>query len=292
MASLQHIRRRIGSVQNTRKITKAMEMVAAAKLRRAQQRIVALRPYAIDMVEMMMDLAAYAEGTGGFDLLRTHAEERTAALVVMTGDGGLAGAFNANVLRTAVEFERELRGRGVATRLMVGGKKGIGTLRFRGYELHETWQGKSDRPAYGDAEAIARRLIELYVSEEVDRVHIVYNHFTSPMEQTVTHAELLPINREELFDERRERKPVAYIYEPDASAIFERLLPAYLEIAIYRALLESSASEQGARMTAMRNASDNAEEMISSLTLALNRARQASITQQILEVVAGAEALG
>ncbi len=291
MANLQDIRRRIASIQNTRKITKAMELVAAAKLRRAQVRIEALRPYARDMVEMMMDLATYAQGAAEYPLLRVHAKEEAVALVVVTGDRGFAGAFNANVLRKALEADRDARKRGVAARWLVVGKKGIGTLRFRGVELDHTWQGKSDHPVYSDAQAIAHLVAELYTSEQVDRVRLIYNHFNSPLEQTVMDIGLLPIRHEEVSRDERRREPVTYIYEPDAETIFAGLLPAYIEIAIYRALLESSASEQGARMTAMRSASENAEELMDSLTLALNRARQAAITQEILEVVAGADAL-
>jgi F-type H+-transporting ATPase subunit gamma len=291
MASLQHIRRRIGSVQNTRKITRAMEMVSAAKLRRAQARIEALRPYAIDMVEMMLDLATYADEPGRYALLREHREEKSIALVVLTGDRGLAGAFNANVLRTSIDISSEHASRGIDTRWLVFGRKGVGSLRFRGYELEETWTGKSDRPSYADAQTIARAVIDLYLTERVDRVHVIYNHFKSALEQRVMDVVVLPIVREEVYRGDRPASPVTYLYEPDAPTIYERLLPAYVEIAIYRGLLESAASEQGARMAAMRNASDNAEEMISSLTLAMNRARQASITQEILEVVAGANAL-
>jgi F-type H+-transporting ATPase subunit gamma len=291
VANLQHIRRRIGSVQNTRKITRAMEMVSAAKLRRAQARIEALRPYAIDMVEMMLDLATYADEPGRYALLREHREEKSIALVVVTGDRGLAGAFNANVLRTSIDISSEHASRGIDTRWLVFGRKGVGSLRFRGYELEETWTGKSDRPSYADAQTIARAVIDLYLTERVDRVHVIYNHFKSALEQRVMDVVVLPIVREEVYRGDRPASPVTYLYEPDAPTIYERLLPAYVEIAIYRGLLESAASEQGARMAAMRNASDNAEEMISSLTLAMNRARQASITQEILEVVAGANAL-
>jgi len=292
VATLRDIRRRIASVQNTRKITKAMEMVAAAKLRRNQQRIEALRPYAGDMIEMMVDLATYSGETSRFALLQERAEVRTIAVVAMTGDRGLAGAFNANVVRKVMEIEREVSGSGVETRLLAVGRKGIGTLAFRGCRLERSWQGLSDRPEYGDAKQIAAELIELYVSGAVDRVRLAYNHFTSPIEQTLMDDVILPVPREAVTGEQRPATPVTYIYEPDPLSILEGLLPAYVEIAVYRALLESSASEQGARMTAMRNASDSAEEMLESLTLALNRARQAAITQEILEVVAGAEALG
>jgi len=292
VATLRDIRRRIASVQNTRKITKAMEMVAAAKLRRNQQRIESLRPYAGDMIQMMIDLATYSEETRQFALLQERDKVSTIAVVAMTGDRGLAGAFNANVVRKAMEIEREVSASGVETRLIAVGRKGIGTLAFRGCRLERSWQGLSDRPEYTDAKEIAAELIELYVTGAVDRVRLVYNHFTSPIEQTLMDDVILPVPREAVTAEDGTADPVTYIYEPDPLAILEGLLPAYVEIAVYRALLESSASEQGARMTAMRNASDSAEEMLESLTLALNRARQAAITQEILEVVGGAEALG
>jgi len=292
VATLRDIRRRIASVHNTRKITKAMEMVAAAKLRRNQARIEALRPYAADMIEMMVDLATYSEETQRFALLQERPEVHTVAVVAMTGDRGLAGAFNANVVRKAMEIERRLRGDGVETRVIAVGRKGIGTLTFRGCRLERSWQGLSDRPEYSDAKEIAKYLIDLYVSGEVDRVRLVFNHFTSAIEQTLLDDVILPVPREAVTDEVRTPGPVSYLFEPEATVILESLLPAYVEIAVYRSLLESSASEQGARMTAMRNASDSAEEMLESLTLALNRARQAAITQEILEVVAGAEALG
>jgi F-type H+-transporting ATPase subunit gamma len=295
VATLQDIRRRITSVHNTRKITKAMEMVSAAKLRRAQIRIEALRPYANGMVDMMHDLATFADQKNAYALLRENDGAKCEALLVITGDRGLAGAFNANVLRAYFESERRLQASAVGTRLLVVGKKGVGTLRFRGEQIERSWAGKSDRPTYADAEAIAHQVIELYEHEEVDKVHLIYNHFKSPLEQTVMDTVILPIAPQDVYDDEADggkRPPVSYLYEPQQSEIFARLLPKYVEIAIYRALLESSASEQGARMTAMRNASEAAEEMISSLTLAMNRARQASITQQILEVVAGADALG
>ena len=294
MATLRDIRRRIASVQNTRKITKAMEMVSAAKLRRAQARIEALRPYAIDMVQMMIDLATYSDEVRPYALLEERPQERAVALVVMTGDRGLAGAFNANVLRAAAQAERELRAEGRDVVVLAVGKRGIGTLHFRGVALERTWQDLSDHPEYSDAKQMAEHLVELFTSGQVDRVRVIYNHFKSAVQQQLMDVQVLPIPRQEVTgeDEGRRREPVSYIYEPNPAEIFERLLPAYIEIAIYRALLESSASEQGARMTAMHNASESAEEMIGSLTLAMNRARQASITQEILEVVAGANALG
>ena len=291
MATLRDIRHRIGSVQNTRKITKAMEMVAAAKLRRAQQRIEDLRPYAIAMIDMMQDLARYTDVGPHFPLLREHGPISNVSLVVFTGDRGLAGAFNANVIRRAMEARREAEESGYGVRLLVVGRKGIGTLRFRRFELDATWEGLSDAPQYTQAAQISRHLIDLYVTEQTDRVHLIYNRFRSPLEQTVKDVVRLPISPEAYTGERGGDLPATYLYEPDPATVFERLLPHYVEIAVFRALLESSASEQGARMTAMRNASESAEEMIDHLTLQLNRARQAAITQEILEVVAGANAL-
>jgi F-type H+-transporting ATPase subunit gamma len=292
VATLQDIRRRIASTQNMRKVTKAMELVSAAKLRRAQSRMAALRPYAGAMVEMMRDLATFATEKNSFALLREHDTAKAEALLVITGDRGLAGAFNANVLRACLAADRDLACRGLGRRLLVVGKKGIGTLRFRGMAIDQSWSGKSDRPTYADAEAIAKAVIDLYADEQVDRVRLIYNHFKSPIEQDLINVQILPIEPQEIYTEGRERPVVSYLYEPEEADIFGSLLPRYVEIAIFRALLESSASEQGARMTAMRNASESADDMIDGLTLSMNRARQASITQEILEVVAGAEALG
>jgi F-type H+-transporting ATPase subunit gamma len=295
MASVQDIRRRIRSVRNTRKITRAMELVAAAKLRRAQTRIEAMRPYADRMLELMAGTARASSSVRGLPLLQTREQEQAVAIVPLTGDRGLAGAFNAQVLRQAFAIERRLRGEGVEVRWLVAGKKGRSTLRFRRYELEQTWTGFSDRPSYSDAQAIANRLAELYASEEVDQVVIVYNHFVSALVQKVVEQDLLPIPEQLLEREEEGAHEAAllgdFIYEPEPEEILERLLPVYVETELYRALLESAASEQGARMTAMRNASNNASDLIGSLTLEMNRARQAEITQEILEVVAGADAL-
>jgi F-type H+-transporting ATPase subunit gamma len=269
-----------------------MELVSAAKLRRAQARMEALRPYAGAMTEMMRDLATFAVAKSSFALLREHDSAKAEALLVITGDRGLAGAFNANVLRACLAADRELESKGLDRRLLVVGKKGIGTLRFRGVSIEQSWSGKSDQPTYADAEAIAHHVIDLYTSEQVDRVRLIYNHFKTPIEQTLMDVQILPIQPQEVYTKDRERQPVSYLYEPGDAEVFESLLPRYVEIAIFRALLESSASEQGARMSAMRNASESADDLIDAYTLSMNRARQASITQEILEVVAGAEALG
>jgi F-type H+-transporting ATPase subunit gamma len=291
MAEVQDIKRRIRSVRNTRKITKAMELVAGARLRRAQARIEAMRPYADRMLELMVGTARASTSVRGLPLLQRR-EIRTAAILALTGDRGLAGAFNAQILRHVFAVERRLRGEGVDVRWLVSGRKGASTLRFRRYELGQSWIGFSDRPAYSDSQAIAHHTTELYSEEEVDQVIVVYNHFESPLVQRVVEQEILPIPESVL--ESGDEAPALvgdFIYEPEPELILERLLPVYVETELYRALLESAASEHGARMTAMRNASKNAGELINSLTLALNRARQAEITQEILEVVAGADAL-
>mgnify|MGYP001771004152 CR=1 FL=1 len=291
MASVQDLRRRIRSVRNTRKITKAMELVASARLRRAQARIEAMRPFADRTLELMIGTARAAASVHGLPLLRRR-EVRRAAILALTGDRGLAGAFNAQILRHAFALERTLAAEGIEVRWLVSGRKGASTLRFRGYQA---WTGFSDRPSYADARAIAHRLAELYVNEEIDRAVVVYNHFVSPLVQRVVQQDVLPIPEEMLERGEEEVRAAALlgdvIYEPEPEVILARLLPFYLETEIYRALLESAASEQGARMTAMRNASKNAGELIDTLTLAMNRARQAEITQEILEVVAGADAL-
>ena len=294
MASVQDIKRRVRSVQNTRKITRAMELVAAAKLRRAQTRIEAMRPYAERMQELMVGVARASTSLKGLPLLERR-DVRTTAILPLTGDRGLAGAFNAQILREAFSQERRLRDEDVEARWLVSGKKGTSSLRFRRYEVAQSWTGFSDSPTYADAQAIAHRVSELYSEQEVDRVVVIYNRFESALTQRVVAHEVLPLPESLLEssdgDEEAEGPRGDFIYEPEPEQILARLLPVYVETELFRALLESAASEQGARMTAMRNASKNAGELIESLTLQMNRARQAEITQEILEVVAGADAL-
>ena len=295
MASLQDLRRRISSVRNTRKITKALELVAGARLRRAQSRIEEMRPYADRMQELMVGTAQAASSVRNLSLLQERDEIRRVAFVVVTGDRGLAGPFNGQVLRRAFELERQVRAEGQEVTWLAVGRKGASTLRFRRYEVTAQWAGFADKPGYHDAQAVGHKLAELYEAEEVDRVVLIYNRFESALVQRVTTTDLLPI-REEVLAEEEEAEgrggPSAdFIYEPEPEEILQRLLPVYLETEIYRALLESAAAFLAAQMTAMRNASKNAGELIDSLTLSLNRARQAEITQEILEVVAGADAL-
>ncbi len=294
MASVQDLKRRIQSVRNTRKITRAMELVAAAKLRRAELRIRSLRPYAETMTELIAGVGR-ASSSVRLPLLEQRESVETVAVVPLTGDRGLAGAFNAQILRRAFALERGLLAEGKAVRWVAVGKKGRSTLVFRRRELAGEYLGFTDRPGYSDAQAIAHRVSELFTEGDVDRVILVYNTYVSALTQRVTEQDVLPISPDILETDEEERAADTlrgdFIFEPEPEEIMQRLLPVYVETQIYRALLESTASEQGARMTAMRNASKNAGELIDSLTLSMNRARQAEITQEILEVVAGAEAL-
>ena len=295
MASLQDIRRRISSVKNTRKITKALELVAGARLRRAQTRIEEMRPYADRMQELMVGTARAASSFRNLALLQRREVQRVAVIVV-TGDRGLAGPFNGQVLRRAFQLERNERADGHEVLWTVVGRKGASTLRFRRYEIEAQWAGFTDKPAYADAQAIAHRVAELYIDQKVDRVVLVYNRFISALVQRVTTSDLLPIPEHVLgagddLSPREEALRGDFIYEPEPEEILERLLPVYLETEIYRALLESAAAFLASQMAAMRNASKNAGDLIDRYTLQMNRARQAQITQEILEIVAGADAL-
>ena len=294
MASVQDLKRRIKSVRNTRKITRAMELVAAAKLRRAEQRITALRPYAETMNELIAGVGRAASSVR-LPLLEQRETVEAVAIVPLTGDRGLAGSFNAQIVRRAFALERALQAEAKGVRWVAVGKKGRSTLTFRRRELAGAYTGFTDRPTYEDAQAIAHRVAELFTQGEVDRVVLVYNTFVSALTQSVSEQEILPISADILETDEEERRDDLlrgdFIFEPEPEEILARLLPVYVESQVYRALLESSASEQGARMTAMRNASKNAGEMIDRLSLEMNRARQAEITQEILEVVAGADAL-
>jgi len=295
LASLQDIRRRITSVRNTRKITKALELVAGARLRRAQTRIEEMRPYADRMQELMVGTAREASSFRSLPLMQRREVNRV-GVVVCTGDRGLAGPFNGQVLRRAFTFEREVREAGHEIVWTVVGRKGGSTLRFRRYDVAAHWEGFVEKPTYHDAQAVAHKLAEMYTAEEVDRVVVVYNRYVSPLVQRVTITDLLPIPEHVLegkkdTDAKAQAMRGDFIYEPEPEDILMRLLPVYLETEIYRALLESAASFLAAQMTAMRNASKNANELIDRYTLQMNRARQAAITQEILEVVAGADAL-
>src|SRR5215204_1096621 len=317
MASQKDIKDRISSVKNIRKITRAMEMVAAARLRRAEQRIEQLRPYADAIRRMTRKASEAAESVPSIPLLKEREKVQTVGLLLVTGDRGLAGGFNSQIIRAGNRRARELEDEGKSVKWYASGKKGVSSLQFRGHEV-TGFEGFTDRPAFSDAREIGDALSSDYVDGEVDRVEIIYNHYISTMTQEVSHETLLPLQQADVMggeedesDEDDSRQSTVdsgegseaeeganvdqsrslWIYEPSAEEILERLVPDYVEISIFRALLESTASEHGARMTAMRSASENAAELIDDLTLEANRQRQADITQEIMEVVAGAEAL-
>jgi F-type H+-transporting ATPase subunit gamma len=290
MATQQDIARRIRSVRNTGKITKAMELVAASRLRRAQARVQGLRPYADRLQQLTVEVAAASSHAYGQPLLERR-EVNGVAVLALTADRGLAGAFNANVIRQSLRIARDHQRAGRNVHWLVAGRKGGSSLRFRGQQVSDAYTGITDRPKFADARAIAARAAELYIAGEVDQVVMVYNRFVSALTQRLETLEVLPVPETALNGETFEPIQGAYLEEPDRSDLLRHLLPSYVEVTIYRALLESSASEHGARMTAMGNASENASNLIDALTLAMNRARQGEITQQILEVVAGADAL-
>jgi F-type H+-transporting ATPase subunit gamma len=304
MASQRDVKNKIASVKNIQKITRAMEMVAAARLRRAEQRIEALRPYA-DAIARMTRQAAQAAGAEAarLPLLREHERETTAGLLLVTGDRGLAGGFNSQIIRAGVRLSSDMSERCLRSSWYATGRRGVSSLSFRGFELAGSYTGFADRPAYADARTIADDVIQAYVDGQVDRVEMIYNSYVSPLTQRVTQHTLLPLTADALAggaDEEGEgerapagerKRPVSVDYEPDPEKILRRLVPDYIEISVYRALVESAAGFFGAQMTAMRSASDNAGEIITEYTLQMNRARQAEITQEIMEVVAGAEGL-
>jgi F-type H+-transporting ATPase subunit gamma len=300
--SQRDVKNRISAVKNIQKIARALELVAAARLRRAEQRIEALRPYA-DAIRRMTRQAAEAAGNvPSLPILEEHEQVNRVGLLLIAGDRGLAGAFNSNIVRAGVAAGREHEGEGHTPVYFASGRRPATSLTFRGLDLVDSFTGFTDRPAYADARRIADRLMAAYVDNEVDQVEIFYNGYISPVSQVVRRETLLPLQQATVLDEseedreadQRERQAEHHAlveYEPDPEEILKRLVPDYVEISIFRALLESTASEHGARMTAMRNASDNASDLIQTLTLEMNRARQAEITQEILEVVAGAEGL-
>jgi F-type H+-transporting ATPase subunit gamma len=297
--SQRDVRTRIGAVRNIQKITRAMEMVAAARLRRAEQRIEALRPYAGAIRRMTRQAAEAAGNVPQLPILAEHDQVQRVGLLLVAGDRGLAGAFNSNIVRAGVGAGRAHDAEGRRAVYFASGRRPASSLSFRGLELADSFTGFTDRPSYADARRIAERLMAAYIDDEVDQVEVFYNGYISPLSQQVRRETLLPLQHATVLeepgdedDEEEQPEHRALVdYEPDPEEILARLVPDYVEISIFRALLESTASEHGARMTAMRNASENAGELIEDLTLQMNRARQAEITQEIMEVVAGAEGL-
>jgi F-type H+-transporting ATPase subunit gamma len=307
MANLKDIRGRISSVKNIRKITRAMEMISAARLRKAEQRIEALRPYADALRRMTARASQAADNIPNLPILQEKDDVRTVGILLITGDRGLAGPFNSQILRAGNQRMRELHSDGKEVLWYAVGRRGVSSLTFRDLEIGDSWTGFTDRPAFADARRVADGLASAYVDDKVDRVEVFYNGYISPVNQEVRHETLLPLQQADVIGEDEDEDETGdndgndadehihdralWIYEPDPEEILARLVPDYVEISIYRAMLESTASEHGARMSAMRNASDNAADLIDDLTLAANRQRQAEITQEIMEVVAGAEGL-
>jgi F-type H+-transporting ATPase subunit gamma len=306
MATQKEVKNRIASIRNINKITRAMEMVAAARLRRAEQRIDAMRPYAEGMRKLTRRAAEQAGGLPRVPVLDEHESIDNVGIVLITGDRGLAGAFNANVIREGMRTRDRVRGEGATPSFSAVGRKGVSSLTFRKEDVRTSYAGFTDRPAFANAREIGEELTARYVDGDLDRVEIVYNRYVSPLTQHVWRQTLLPLQRAEVVGEgaeeqgdegelteaERAQSRSQWEYEPDPEELLARLIPEYVTISVYRALLESAASELGARMTAMRNAAENAEKMMDDLTLEMNRVRQAEITQEILEVVGGAEALG
>jgi F-type H+-transporting ATPase subunit gamma len=305
MATRKEVKNRISSVKNINKITRAMEMVAAARLRRAEQRIAHLRPYAQAIRKMTQRAAAEAGDVPRVPVLQEREETREVGILLVTGDRGLAGAFNTNITREGLRLKREFERDGSSVAFSVVGRRGVSAMTFRGEELLASYTGFTDRPGFANAREIGGALTSAYVDEELDRVELVYNRYVSPLTQYVRRQTLLPVQQAEVFGEgvpqeedheetelEKAHARALWIYEPEPEELLATLIPEYVNISLYRALLESAASEHGARMTAMRTAAENAESMIDDLTLEMNRVRQAEITQEILEVVSGAEALG
>jgi F-type H+-transporting ATPase subunit gamma len=293
MANLLDIRRRIKSVKNTQQITKAMKMVSAAKLKRAQERAVAARPFAAKMSEVLSNLASRAGEDFHHPLLDARGDQRY-LLVLVTADKGLAGAFNANLIKAAQAFMREHEGKQIE--LMAVGRKGRDFFRRRPVEIVREYIGLTGKGRIEHAEAleVAREVMRRFTEDEgIDKVFIIFNEFRSVISQRVVVEQLLPVSRveEEAADANTPQTFIEYVYEQPPEEIFSQLLPRLVETQVYRALLESVASEQGARMTAMDSASKNAGELIQTLTLNMNRIRQASITREIIEIVSGAAAL-
>ena len=306
MATQKEVKNRIASVKNIHKITRAMEMVAAARLRRAEQRIAAMRPYAQAIRKMTRQVAAAsADAVARVKLLSERSDARRVGILLVTGDRGLAGSFNTNIIREGVRLKREFASDGLEVSFAIVGRRGNSTMTFRGEPISRSYVGFTDRPAFTNAREISRDLVTSYVDEELDRVELIYNRYVSPLTQYVRRQTLLPLSEAEVFGEgvpepehpadeelAKGHERAFWDYEPEPEILLPQLFEEYVDLSVFRALLESAASEHGARMTAMRSAAENAQEMIGDLTLEMNRARQAEITQEILEVVAGAEALG
>lgn len=290
MPTLRDIRKRLKAIQSTKKITAAMKMVAAAKMRKVQDRMLNFRPYASRMQTVLSDLAKVSERQ--IHPLLDLRPKKKVEVVVMTSDKGLCGAFNTNILRASANYINSLKKDGIEVSVNIVGRKARDYFRRRSVPMRKTWIGLSGRISYSNAQEIAGDISENYTNEAFDEVIIIYNEFKSLISQKVTTTRLLPLGSIEGEGEAKEAAVTAdYLYEPSREAIFERLLPKYIEIQIYRALLESSAAEEAARMAAMENATKNCSELISKVTLLANKVRQAGITKDLMDIVGGVEAL-
>lgn len=289
-AKLRVVRRRIRSVQSTKKITRAMELIASSRIVRAQQRVEASRPYAVQLTRAMEDIARQT-GTMEHALLEERETASRAGVFIVTSDRGLAGSYNANVLKVAEELMSAIRARGLDPVVYVCGKKGVGYFRFRGVPVRNSWQGFSEVPTYEKAEEIGRALIEDFSAGEIDELHGAYTDFRSAFTLRATKQRFLPIAPEEVSGNGLRPVHAEYLFEPEPAQILDHLLPQYVVTKVYAALLESAASENAARRRAMKAATDNAEDLIKILTRQANRARQDEITTEISEIVGGAEAL-
>jgi F-type H+-transporting ATPase subunit gamma len=286
MIGLKALRRRIASIKSTQQITRAMKMVAAARLRRAHERIIEARPYADKMREVLQSLSLRTDPT--IHPLLVRREMKRVALLAITTDRGLCGSFNQNVFRRVEQFIREKKQAYEEVSLIIVGRKGLDYFRRRNVPIVRDYAGRFREIDYPVAATIGKDLVEDYTNEAVDGVFLIYNEFRSPLVQRVMVRDLLPI---EPLEVDKDYYAVEYIYEPTAAAILADLLPRYVEVQIFRALLESLAGEHGARMTAMGSATDNAQEMIEKLALVYNKARQSAITKEMMEIVGGVEAL-
>lgn len=289
MPSLQSLRRKIASVKNTQKITKAMKMVAAAKLKRAQDRILSARPYAHQLRNVMGNLSNRVNRSS-HPLLKRR-EGNKVELVVVTSDRGLCGAFNANILRRAVEFLEHQSKQGQQVSVSLVGRKSIDFFRRRNWTIRQQWGGVFDRLSYEHALDIGQNIVDQYNEGTFDQLFVVYNEFKSVMQQQVIVEKLLPIEPAEVTGSETNASGGSYLYEPDENDLLATLLPKHFEIQTFRILLESAAAEQAARMTAMDGATRNAGELIKKVTLFYNKTRQAAITKELMDIVGGAEAL-
>ncbi|MGZ5296597.1 MAG: F0F1 ATP synthase subunit gamma [Actinomycetota bacterium] len=289
-AQLRVVRRRIRSVQSTKKITRAMELIASSRIVKAQQRVEASRPYAVQLTAAMEDVARQT-GSVAHPLLEERESPAKVGVLIVTSDRGLAGSYNANVLKIGEELLRDVGRRGLEPVVYVIGKKGVGYFRFRGVLLRGEWQGFSEVPPYAKAEEVGRRLIADFADGEIDELRCAYTDFRSAFTLRATAKRFLPIAPEEVRGTGVETVPAEYLFEPEPEEILNHLLPQYVITKVYAALLESAASENAARRRAMKAATDNAEDLIKLLSRQANRARQDEITTEILEIVGGAEAL-